>query len=58
VAGWVRIPPQVGTASRRVGPTLWVLLVVVGLWLSDRSGILTALHAESPMLGWVLDFVL
>jgi len=58
VAGWVRIPPQIGTASRRVGPTLWVLLVVVGLWLSDRSGILTALHAESPMLGWVLDFVL
>jgi hypothetical protein len=58
VAGWVRVPPQIGTASRRVGPTLWVLLVVVGLWLSDRSGILAALHAESPILAWVLGFVL
>jgi len=58
VAGWVRIPPQVGTASRRLGPTLWVLVVVVGLWLADRSGILDALRAESPILGWVLGFVL
>jgi hypothetical protein len=58
VAGWVRIPPLVVTASRRFGPTLWVLVVLVGLWLADRSGIPAALRAESPILGWVLGFVL
>jgi hypothetical protein len=58
VAGWVRVPPQVASVSRRVGPTLWVLVVLVGLWLADRSGIVAALHAKSPILGWVLGFVL
>jgi hypothetical protein len=58
VAGWVRIPPQLGTVSRRAGPTIWVLLVVVGLWLIDHLGMLPALCAESPMLGWIASFVL
>lgn len=58
VAGWVRIPPALGTASRRIGPTLWVLVVVIGLWLTDRFGLIGALYAESPVLGWIAGFIL
>ena len=35
-----------------------MLVVVIGLWLTDRFGLTAVLHAESPVLGWIVGFVL
>lgn len=56
-AGWVRVPRPVRTLLRRIGPTLWVLTVVAGLWAIDRAGLASALEQLSPMLGWAATWI-